>query len=326
MDDRLRRLERAWKETGSAADERAYRLYQLRAGELDEARLAAMAVRQVLIQPTGDLGKGPDPRVALDELVADDPLLQLRASHIELPSPWRADRRVPWQRTLAAPSDALLEEALARLRERLAREVEVSPPAPVFHQTFTGELEHHLNDFMDLLRVQVLLRFRRRPDLTRGFEVVPGEHPPEHVDAVSGGVEAALRRVEPVWLPFAPFEVAFQADGVSNRWDLFAAVQEAVELAVGRPETHQVLEPWVRVSVSGADAAQAIHALAAEGGWAEGNAQGVIALRRLPRARKRIEQAGCGVTWVYDRHQPAREDLGRIRSGLAEAGWNLGDR
>ena len=75
-------------------------------------------------------------------------------------------------------------------------------------------------------------------------------------------------------------------------------------------------------------AVKVIHALAREGGWAEGGEgsthHGVIALRRLPRARKRIEQAGCGVTWVYDRHEPAQETRDGIQRLLNDLGWELG--
>ncbi len=98
LDDRLRSLQRRWNETGAAEDEAAYHLERVRAGELDERRLALAAYCG---HPAAALASKGDPAPGRPEL------LQLRVYGLE---PWG---REVWTRAAVIAAEAVLPHFVA---------------------------------------------------------------------------------------------------------------------------------------------------------------------------------------------------------------------
>lgn len=117
-DHTLRRLERAWRETGAPADERAFRLAEVRAGVRTRESLADLAILHVKVHAHD--------RDAIARLVAGDPLIR----RIELTC----------QDRIVGPSVAYLEDALERLRAATYVGV-LSRPGPTKQHRFVGEIK-----------------------------------------------------------------------------------------------------------------------------------------------------------------------------------------
>lgn len=118
-DHTLRRLERAWRETGAPADERAFRLAEVRAGVRTRDSLRDLAVLQ--------LGLVVSDRSGLAALVEADPLLQ----HLALR---RTER-------LFGPSEAYLWNTIELLRAQQAVSRASVRPAVAVRWVIHGALD-----------------------------------------------------------------------------------------------------------------------------------------------------------------------------------------